>query len=68
MKRWIQISLVLALLSMLVLSALPAGMTTLLPGGAEPNVGWNSGVKSYTPTQTVAFFQPVIQPCVGWNT
>ncbi len=68
MKRWIQISLVLALVAVLVLSALPVGMTTALPGGVEPNVGWNRGPISYAPAQAVAFIFPVIQPCVGWNT
>lgn len=68
MKRWIQVSLLLALVLVMVVSALPLGMTGVVPGGAEPNVGWNSGATSYAPAQAVAFIFPVIQPCVGWNT
>ena len=68
MKRWIQISLILALLSVLALSAFSVGMTTVLPTGPQPNVGWNSGPMSFAPASAVAFILPEIRPCVGWNT
>ena len=68
MKRWIQIYLIFALALVMVLSALPGGMTGTVPGGPQPNVGWNTGATSYAPAETLAFIFPVIQPCVGWNT